>query len=526
MTGTWQLIRLALRRDRFLLPLWVILIPLFPVGVASSFAGLYPDPASRAAFAKSMDVPSLTAFYGPIFSSDLGALTAWRSSLLLVIASLVTGLVVIRHTRAEEEQGRREMLGSTALGRQAGLAAALVLVFGGSLVLGLVVALGMAAVVPGAAGAVALGVEFTAACWLFTGVAAIAAQLTQSARSARWIVGAVLAVSMLLKVLGDSGGNVDSPLSWVSPLGLLQRIRPYAGERWWVALIVLALTAVAVAAAYALNARRDLDAGLIAARPGPGRASRLLGSPLGLAWRLQRGVMFGWALGALVLGLVLGGAVDSASNAFTDNPQLADLFERLGGNAGVADVFLASLFSIVGIVASAEGVQIALRARAEEAAGRAEPILAAAVGRTRWLNGYVLLAFVGPLATLAANGLGTGLAYGAASNDMGQVGRALGGALVQLPAVWLTVGIAVALFGVLPRFNGVAWGAVVFFLLLGQLGAVLRLDQWALDLSPFTHLPKLPGGDLTITPLVWLVAIAAALTAVGLARFRARDVPA
>ena len=120
----------------------------------------------------------------------------------------------------------------------------------------------------------------------------------------------------------------------------------------------------------------------------------------------------------------------------------------------------------------------------------------------------------------------SGLAYGAASNDMSQVGRALGGALVQLPAVWLIVGIAFALFGAFPRLSGVAWGFVVFFLLLGQLGAVLGLSQWALDLSPFTHLPKLPGGDLTITPIVWLLAIAAALMGVAVVRFRSRDVPA
>jgi ABC-2 type transport system permease protein len=224
-----------------------------------------------------------------------------------------------------------------------------------------------------------------------------------------------------------------------------------------------------------------------------------------------------------VLGLVLGGAVSSASNAFADNPDLADMFRRLGGGASVADVFLASLFSIVGIIAAAQGVQIALRARAEESAGRAEPVLAAAVGRRRWLSGYVVLAFIGPLATLIANGLSAGIAYGASINDMGQVARALGGALVQLPAVWLTVGIAFALFGLAPRLSGAAWGALVFFLLLGQLGAILRLSQWALDLSPFTHLPKLPGGEVTVPPLVWLLAVAAVLVAVGVTRFRARD---
>jgi len=34
----------------------------------------------------------------------------------------------------------------------------------------------------------------------------------------------------------------------------------------------------------------------------------------------------------------------------------------------------------------------------------------------------------------------------------------------------------------------------------------------------------MPGGDLTVAPLLWLTAIAAGLIAVGLAGFRRRDV--
>jgi ABC-2 type transport system permease protein len=524
MTGTWQLIRLALRRDRFLLPVWVVLIPLFVIGVASSFAGLYADDAEREAFAASMSAPSLTAVYGPLFGSSLGALTAWRAGLMLVIAALIAGMVVIRHTRAEEEQGRRELLGATVLGRQAGLAAALAVVCGASAVLGVILTLGMLATVPSPAGALAIGLQYTLACCLFATVAAVAAQLTQSARTARWILGAVLAGSMVLRIVGDANGNLDAPLSWASPLGLLQRIRPYAGERWWVAVLVLVVTVVLVAAAYALNARRDLDAGLVGTRPGPARASRLLASPLGLAWRLQRGNILAWVVGVALLGLVFGGAADAASTAFDENEQLADLFRRMGGGASISDLFLATVFSILGVIAAAQGVQIALRARAEESAGHAESVLATAVGRVRWGGGHVLLALLGPALTLLAGGLSAGLSYGSASGDVGaQLPRMLASALVPLPAVWLTVGIAVALFGLVPRFSGAAWGAVVLFLLLGQLGAILQLNQWVLDLSPFSHIPSLPGGEFTATPLVWLLAIAAALIGAGLAAFRRRD---
>ena len=90
--------------------------------------------------------------------------------------------------------------------------------------------------------------------------------------------------------------------------------------------------------------------------------------------------------------------------------------------------------------------------------------------------------------------------------------------------MWLPGGIAVALFGLLPRLSSAAWGAVALFLLLGQFGAALRLDQPLLDLSPFTHIPKVPGHEIGPVPLVWLTAVTVVLTVAGLAGLRRRDI--
>jgi ABC-2 type transport system permease protein len=100
----------------------------------------------------------------------------------------------------------------------------------------------------------------------------------------------------------------------------------------------------------------------------------------------------------------------------------------------------------------------------------------------------------------------------------------LGAALVQVPATWVLAGVTLILFGLAPRFTAVAWGVLGGCLLLGQLGPVLKLAQWAMDLSPFTHVPKLPGSALSAAPLVGLTAVAASAAAVGLAGFRRRDI--
>ena len=165
-----------------------------------------------------------------------------------------------------------------------------------------------------------------------------------------------------------------------------------------------------------------------------------------------------------------------------------------------------------------------LRLRAEETSQRAEPVLAAPVGRIRWAASHLLIAAAGAAVLLAAAGLSSGVADAARSGDAGQVPRLLGAAMAQLPAAWVLVGIAIALFGFIPRLDAAAWAALMVFLLFGQLGPLLRLPQWVMDISPFTHVPKLPGAAFTLTPLIWLTVVAALLTAAGLAGLRQRDI--
>ena len=152
-------------------------------------------------------------------------------------------------------------------------------------------------------------------------------------------------------------------------------------------------------------------------------------------------------------------------------------------------------------------------------------MLVCAVSRMRWVTSHLAFAFLGPAVVLGAAGLAAGLAYGLSAGDVGrETTRVLEAALVQLPAVWVLVGVAVALFGVLPRFMAFGgWAVLAVCVLIEEFGRPLQLNKSILDLSPFAHVPKLPGGEVSAAPLLWLVLIVVALGAVGLLGFRRRD---
>jgi ABC-2 type transport system permease protein len=526
LVGAGSLVRLALRRERIQLPVWILAITGVIAATASSFAQLYPTAQSRTEFAASIaNNPSVLALSGPAQGLDtVGGMTEWKfGAVACVLVGLMAVFTTVRHTRADEETGRHELLGSGVVGRHAKLTATLIVVFGAGVVYALLIGLSLMAQGLPAAGSFAMGLGVGGCVWFFSAAAAVAAQVSSSSRAANGIGSVVIGAAYLLRAAGDSSAE-DGPrwLSWLSPIGWSQQLRPFAGERWWVLTLFVAISVVLLAVGYVLVGRRDIGAGLLPERPG--RAAGALGT-FGLAWRLHRGILIGWAVGVAVMGGALGGISQSLKGILDSSPQVAEALQHIGGQQSLVDSFMAAILDVIGLAVSVYAIQAALRLRAEETASRAEPVLAGSVARLRWAASHLAFALIGSALLLAVAGTVTGLAEGLSQGDVGtQLPRLLGAAMVQAPAVWVLAGIATALFGLLPRLTSLAWAALVVFLLLGQLGPLLRLSQWALDISPFTHLPKLPGGEFTATPLVWLVVVTAALTAAGLAGFRRRDV--
>jgi ABC-2 type transport system permease protein len=244
--------------------------------------------------------------------------------------------------------------------------------------------------------------------------------------------------------------------------------------------------------------------------------------PLGLAFRLQRGALFGWTTALFLMGYIYGSIARDIEEMLDQNEMMAEMFARSGATS-LTDAFFAEGIVQLGLMAGAFAIASSLRLISEESAARAEPILAGPTGRTTWAFSHLAIAAVGTFVTVTAAGLGLGISYAIISNDADQVPRLVGAALVTTPAVLVLVGIAVALFGALPAAARWAWAALAIVVVVGAFGEILQLPLWTRRVSPFEHVPGVPAEDLTVLPIVVLTSIAAALVGYGLWSFRRRD---
>jgi ABC-2 type transport system permease protein len=526
-TGWTALARLALRRDRVLVPVWLAVFVVTAAGTAASTLDVYPTGESRRGIATTINTTtSMRALYGPVFDENsAGAVALFKMGTLgAALVAVFAIIMTVRHTRAEEEAGRLELVRAGIVGRYAALTAALAVVVATQVVLAVLLAVSLVGTGLPARGSVAFGL-----CWGLSGiayatVAAIAAQLTTVARAATGLAVSVLGGTYLLRAVGDtSADGGTSWLSWLSPVGWSQQVRPFAGDRWWVAGVSVVFSALATICAFVLVARRDVGAGVLPDRPGPATAGRWLSSPEGLALRLHRGTLITWTGAFLLLGFVLGGIVANVGDALSSDGA-RELVARLGGSGALVDAYIATVLSFIGVFVSAFAVAAVLRLRNEETAGHADPMLSTAVTRRRWAMSHLLVAVLGAVWLLLVAGASAGTSTALSTGDGARFAQIVGATLTQLPAVLVLVGITIAATGLAARFAvPVAWGALVAFLLIGEVGPLIRLNHWIMDVSPFAHTPHLPADTFTATPLIWLTVIGGALTVLGIETFRRRD---
>lgn len=521
MTGTGTLVRHFLRRDRWMLMWWSLGTMLLYWSQAASVKGLYATQAELDKAAASMESnAALISMAGPARAlNTVGGQVTWQATAFgAIVVGLMSMFLVVRHTRAEEESGRDELLRASSVGRAAPTAAAVLVALIANLLAGALVAVSLVSVPLAVPDSVALGAGLAAVGAVFTGTALVAAQLTSGARAAYGLAGAVLAIAYVLRAIGDVGTPF---LTWISPIGWYQGMHAFSGLRWWPMLPLVAAAVLALGVALWVFVRRDFGAGVLATRAGPATASPRLASAWGLSWRLQRGAVLGWTIGMALMGLSYGSMGADVGDLLGDSEVSREMFVR--GDGGIVDGFYATAIVLLALMACGFAISSALRPRQDEAEGRVESLLATGLSRTRWLGAQVAVTVVGTVLVVVAGGAGLGVGYALATGDGGAVVDYTLAAVPYVVPVLVTGAVARLLHGLSPRVASLAWLVLGFAVVVLMFGQLLSLPDWLQALSPFDHLALVPAEDFRWWPVVGLGAVAAVLNAAGVAAFTRRD---
>ena len=528
LAGYSHLLRLAWRRDRILVPSSVLGLVVLAVGSAQATLALYPtDEAASTGLAGVLSNPSVIALYGPVAAHTADALAVFKTLMMGAFLTAVLGFVVVRrHTRTEEDEGRLELLGAGVVGRWSALAAAVTLGTIAVVAASVLAGAGLASLGMDATGSIAFAVAWMAAGLAMVGVSAVVVQLASTTRGAAGLGFGVLGAMYALRAIADSAdpGTFTHGLGWLTPLGWAGRVEAYGANRTWLLLLGVLTLVGGTAVAVALLDRRDLGAGLIPARGGPARAGRMLTGPFPLVTKLARGTIIGWAVGVALGGVVVGSLLGSVAD-MVDDPAIKDLLEKLGGSTGtVEDVYLATEIHFVAVAVAAAGIALVLRLVGAERSGLGEVVLATPTSRLRWFGAHVALPVLLTTALMVLLGAVVGLVGPSVAPNAPSLGASVGATLAALPAIWVMTGVAAALAGAAPRFAPFAWGVLLVAFMVTEIGPLTKLPSWVMDLSPFTHLSSLPGGSFEVVPAAVLTLIALALVLGGFLAYRRRDV--
>lgn len=517
MSGTLLLTRLALRQDRVLVAVWTLALTAFCYASAAATPSLYANAAERASAARAInDNPAVVALYGPILDvHSAGELAMTKATVLYAVFVALLGMILVRrHTRTDEESGRTELVSAGVVGRHAPLTAAMLAVSVVFLVIGLLAALADIAGGLAVGGSLLFGLS-----WLLLGLtgsaaALVAAQLVPSARTCAAIAGGIIGLLYLLRAVGDTSA---APLSWLTPFGWATRLRAWSDPRWWVLFLYVVLLVAMVALAFTLRARRDLGAGLVAARPGPAVGPPRLRNSLALELRLHRGMLIGWSVSLLAMGALMGAIAPGVSGMLTGQAA-QEMIRRLGGPGNLERTLIAAEASIAALVVTAFAISVVAHAAHDEQNGIAERTLSTGATRRSLLGSTVAVAACGALWLSLATGLGVAVGY---HRDIAPV---LLSVLAAAPAVLVVIAVCVLGWALHPAWYVAGWVALGLSIVAGQIAELLGLPTWVGGISPYSHLALVPSEAFRVLPAVVLLLIAVAVGAVAWLSYRRRDI--
>ena len=583
--NTLKLTKFMLNREKVTSTAWVLSMVILNFLILVLMGSvLMPDADAIKEFMTMLENPALLAMVGPLYSMDVATMGALYTLMMFVFMGIAVAIMniflVVRHTRADEEAGRYEVLRSLPVGRLANVNAAMLTAVVVNVVMAVLFTvtmwLGMAIIGDpmGFNAALLWGVTLAAVGLSFAGIAALFSQLSSNSRGASGFSFMLMGLFYFLRAGADASPSDMGFLAFLSPFGISSRTWVYVNNVWWPVLVILAFAAVFTALAYKMCSIRDIDQGIIPARAGSAQGGFLLKSHFGLNFRLLRTSIIAWVVILFVIGLSYSVVLDGMDEFVAGNPAYRQmilgptgLFDeealaampteeivvQMNAVLGMAGLSVVQLFAnmtgfFMAMMAMIPVLMFILKAKSEEKAIRTELIVATSTCKVKYLLGFVVIAFSSAVLIQIAQAVGL---YSVARNTLANpsdlpLSFLIQSVLVYVPAMWIMGGITVLLVGLFPRrvgltvsfgskeasfllfprFSGLIWAFYGFTFIVMMYGRMMPEIAWMANITPLGWVPQLPMDDISWPVLIVKAVLGIALAAAGIIFYRRRDINA
>ncbi|WP_307794963.1 hypothetical protein [Alkalihalobacillus sp. BA299] len=225
----------------------------------------------------------------------------------------------------------------------------------------------------------------------------------------------------------------------------------------------------------------------------------------------------------MILGASYGSVFGDIDSFFTNNEMMAELLTPIEGFS-LTEQYLSMLMSVISMICTVPALLFLLKLRSEERKSLMEHLLTRAVSRTKILGSYLLLATTFGFVMLYLSLFGLWAAATSVMEEPISFTTIFNAAMVFLPAMWMMIGVAVLLYGLLPQMTSFVWLYLGYSFFVVYLGGLLQFPEWMGNLSPFGHIPQIPVEDMNFVKVLVLTLIAAVFIVIGFIGYRKRDI--
>ncbi len=511
------------KREKINSVVWIICITGISVMIAALYPNLLPTHEELFAMASTMANPAMVAMMGPVYGMDnltqASVMTQECFIWFLITIAIMNIFLVNRHTRTDEEFGRLEMFGAMPVGKLTCSTAVIKFSFCVNFITSVLIAIFIYILnINGTTieGALIYGFSIGIVGILFASLTLFAAQIFSTAHA---VSGFGFFAIILFYIMRAAGDVSDNALSYISPLGLALKTEPFYTNDIVPIIIIFIESIVLTAAAIIICYYRDHGAGIIPAKKGRSNASIFLKTPLGYAWRLSASSSISWALGIFLLGASYG-SVCGDIESFVEKNEMMKQIIGSSATTTLTENYIAMIFSIMSLVISVPIIITAMRIYNEEKRGRLEQIYGKAVKRSKLYGCFILISIAESIVFILMMILGL---YSASGNAI-ILSEAMSAGFNYLPAVWVMIGLAVLIVGIIPKLNIIVWLMFGYTFFIMYFGRIFDTPEWVTRITPFGNIPQLPIQEFNILPLIILTAVSIVFIVTGTLFYTKRDI--